>query len=433
MDSKQVVIKRTVYPQIRSHLDTPDVFTLIIGPRQAGKTTLMNILKEELDEKGKKTLLLNMDIDKDKRFFVSQQALLQRIKIEIGEKSGYVFLDEIQRKENAGLFLKGLYDMNLPYKFIISGSGSLELKEKIHESLPGRKRLFELLTLSFREFIDFKTQYKYSEPEEGLSDLASFFDVFTEQTSDLLDEYLNFGGYPRVVLAQTLEEKRAEIEDIYQSYLARDIESLLHIQKTDKFTDLVRILASQVGNLVNVAELSNTLGISVQTVNNYLWFLEKTFIVQKITPFYRNIRREITKSPIYYFYDLGLKNYSLNQLGTATLIKPPQGFLFENFVLNGLKENLRHTSATIHFWRTLEKAEVDFVINTGLAVIPVEVKYTVLKSPEITRSFQSFLLKYKPKNAYIIHLGEYLQRVFAKTTIHFLPFYNFQTIFKHLI
>lgn len=428
------MIKRTLYPKIKAHLDTPDVFTIVIGPRQAGKTTLMKLLKQELDERGEKTMLLNLDVTAHKPYFDNHETLIKAIRLEVGEGRAYVFLDEIQRKENAGLFLKGLYDMGLPYKFIITGSGSLELKENIHESLPGRKRLFSLSTLSLEEFVDFKTDYKYSTPGEGILNLDKYFEVHKETLRMYLDEYLNFGGYPRVVLAETADKKRDEIDDIYKSYLERDIEILLNIQKSDQFTNLVRVLAAQAGNLVNVTELSNSLGIAQETVSRFLWYLEKTFIVYKLTPFFRNIRSEITKSPIYYFVDLGLKNYSINQFGTATLLTPPPGLLFENFIFNSLYEYLQNTSATIHFWRTQEKAEVDFVINTGLRVIPVEVKYTALRSPATTRSFQSFITKYKPKKAFVIHLGDYLSRVFEETntTVHFLPFYRLQEVVGHL-
>ena len=183
---------------------------------------------------------------------------------------------------------------------------------------------------------------------------------------------------------------------------------LLNIQKTESLTQLVRLLAAQAGNLVNVTELSNTLGIAAPTVKEYLWYLEKTFILQRVTPFFKNIRKEITKASIYYFVDLGLKNYSVNQFGTAVSVIPPQGFLFQNFVFNSLRDELRvkFSSATIHFWRTQDKAEVDFVINTGLEVIPVEVKYSNLKTLQTSRSFKSFLSKYKPKKAFIVHLGD---------------------------
>lgn len=429
-----MLIKRSLFLQIKAHLRTPDVFTLIIGPRQAGKTTLMDLLKKDLDNKGEKTMSLNVDISSHKPYFVSHEQLVSAIKLEVGEGSAYIFLDEIQRIENAGLFLKGLYDMKLPYKFIVSGSGSLELKEKIHESLPGRKRLFQITTLNFDEFVNFKTEYRFSEQDKELISIAAVFDIHKESLRSLLDEYLDFGGYPRVALADTSEKKRIEIDDIYQSYLQRDIEQLLNIKKTDRFGNLVRMMAAQVGNLVNVAELSRTLGVAQETINNYLWYLEQTFILKKVTPYFRNVRSEISSAPIYYFVDLGLKNYSINQFGTATHLIPPPGMLFENFVFNDLQERLRLklSSATIHFWRTKDKAEVDFVINTGITAIPVEVKYTNFTTPQTTRSFRSFLDRYKPSEAYIVHLGDYFKTTYESTTIHFLPFYNLQAIIERL-
>jgi len=154
------MISRKLFSELKSHLLKKEI-SFIIGPRQAGKTTLMLLLNDYLMKKGERTVFLNLDIEADKQFFTSQANLIKKIKLEIGEKRGFVFIDEIQRKEDAGIFLKGIYDMNLPYKFIVSGSGSVELKEKIHESLVGRKRIFELNTLSFAEFVNFKTGYKY--------------------------------------------------------------------------------------------------------------------------------------------------------------------------------------------------------------------------------------------------------------------------------
>ncbi len=148
-----------LFQDLKSHLFKKEM-SFIIGPRQAGKTFLMLLLKEYLEKKGGNVIFLSLDFESDKQFFVSQNKLIKKIQLEIGKNKGYVFIDEIQRKENAGIFLKGIYDMNLPYKFIISGSGSLELKEKIYESLVSRKRIFELNVLSFEEFVNFKTNYK---------------------------------------------------------------------------------------------------------------------------------------------------------------------------------------------------------------------------------------------------------------------------------
>lgn len=411
-----MLIKRKLLRELQLHLEKKEI-SFIVGPRQAGKTTLMLFLKERLEKEEKKCLFFNLDIETDKQFFESQECLLRKIKLEMGSKPAFIFIDEIQRKENAGLFLKGLFDMNLPYKFIVSGSGSVELKEKIHESLVGRKRMFELGTLDFEEFVNFRTNYNY----EGR--LPEFFYLEKEKTSTFLAEFMNFGGYPRAVLEETKEEKRKIIGELFQSYLERDIVYLLGVQKTDDFNSLVRIMASQIGNLVNISEISNTLSIAAATVKNYLNYLEKTFILRRVSPYFRNIRKEITKSPVFYFYDLGLRNYALDIFGSVN--QPFEfGFLFENLVFNILWGNIHNRSSMIHFWRTKDGAEVDFVIDLGREIIPIEVKYRNLEKPEISRSFRSFLSKYQPARALIVHLGSAMRERIERTEVDFLPFYQ---------
>ncbi|MEO0124247.1 MAG: ATP-binding protein [candidate division WOR-3 bacterium] len=413
------MIERRLLNEIRRHLRSKEI-TFIIGPRQAGKTTLMLQLQDELNKKGERTLFFNLDIENDKIFFTSQSKLLRKIELEIGKNKGVIFIDEIQRKEDAGLFLKGIYDMNTPYKFIVSGSGSVELKEKIHESLAGRKRIFELSTLSFEEFVDYKTDYKYSK------NLPSFYSVEFERLSEMLEEYLNFGGYPRVVLETELKEKRNLIGEIFQSYIERDITYLLKVHKPEAFSNLVRVLAGQIGRIVNYTELSSTLGIAVNTLKEYLWYLEKTFIIRKVSPFFRNIRKEITKSPVYYFNDLGMRNYAIGSFGSVN----DTGFLFQNFVYNLLYEQIKNSSAKICFWRTKDKAEVDFVIDSGRDVYPIEVKYKRMSETEITRALRSFIEKYRPAKAFIVNLSLKKSIKLNKTMVYIIPFYEIIFYFK---
>jgi len=407
------MIKRSMFPELKSHLSKKEI-SFIVGPRQAGKTTLMLILKERLEKDGKKTLFFNLDIESDKEYFVSQAKLLKKIELELGKKQGFVFIDEIQRKADAGIFLKGIYDMNTPYKFIVSGSGSVELKEKIHESLAGRKRLFELSTLSFEEFVNFKTEYKYE------SKLSDFFAVENDKTYLLLEEYLNFGGYPRVALEDELSEKLKIINEIYQSYIERDISYLLKVKKTDAFSNLVKIISSQIGKLTNYAELSSTLGIAHKTLKEYLWYMEKTFIIHKVAPYFSNVRKEITKSPTFYFYDLGLRNFALGSFGNFQ----NKSFVFQNFISNILRERTNMTSSKICFWRSKDKAEVDFVIDKGRSFIPIEVKYQKLNNPKIARSLRSFINRYKPKKSLVVNLMLDETILMDSCEIRFIPFYK---------
>jgi predicted AAA+ superfamily ATPase len=407
------MIKRKLYNELKDHLSKKEM-SFIVGPRQAGKTTLMLMLKDYLERTGERTLFLNLDIEQDKEFFTSQSRLLKKIELELGKQRGFVFIDEIQRKEDAGLFLKGIYDMDLPYKFVVSGSGSVELKERIHESLVGRKRIFELTTVSFEEFVNFKTDYRYEDK------LPAFFSIEREKTDDLLEEYLNFGGYPRIVLEYEVAEKLRLMNEIYQSYIERDIAYLLRVQKTEAFSNLVKVMAAQVGNLVNLSELSSTLGISSKTVKEYLWYLEKTFILQKSAPYFRNIRKEITKSPLFYFYDLGLRNFALGNFGTLR----DKGFVFQNFIFNILREQVHRGAAKICFWRTKDKAEIDFVIDGGSWQVPIEVKYRRLETPEITRALRSFIERYHPSKALIINISLDTTVMVKETTIYLVPFYR---------
>jgi len=376
---------------------------------------LLRILEEELKVSGHKPVFLNLDIEADNVHFKSQDGLLKKIRLEIGN-SGFVFIDEIQRKENAGIFLKGIYDQNLPYKFIVSGSGSLELKEKIHESLAGRKRLTELSTISFEEFVNFRTGYQY---EDRLDD---YFRIETEKTALLLEEYLDFGGYPQVMLSDRVEEKTKLINEIYQSYLEKDIRFLLDIKKTDAMTNLFRLVAAQSGSLINVSELSSTLGIAAATVKNYLWYFEKTFIIKKVSPYFANIRKEITKSPLYYFSDLGMKNFATGDFGHVSRTRI--GHLFKNFIFNMLQEKLQDSSSHINFWRTKDGAEVDFIIKSGSKIIPVEVKYRQIKKPETTRSLQSFISAYQPDTALVVNLNYKDEIWIGKTKVCFVSFYE---------
>ena len=232
------MIKRNLFSELVDHLPQKEM-SLIIGPRQAGKTTLMEMLKEYLDNRGERTLFLNLDIEWDRPHFESQAALLKKIELELGQQHGYVFIDEIQRKDDAGLFLKGLFDLKLPYKFIVSGSGSLELRQKIQESLVGRKRLFELFTVTFEEFINHRTDYRYEE------NLADFLAIEVDKAQQLLSEYMQCGGYPRIVMATEQREKRRLIDEIYRSILEKDIAYLLKLDKPDAFSALIKMLADQ--------------------------------------------------------------------------------------------------------------------------------------------------------------------------------------------
>lgn len=411
-----MLIKRRILPPICSHLSAKEI-TLITGARQVGKTTLMNEIKNILDKKGQKTLYFNLDFESDFGYLKSQELFLQKINLEIGNNKGYIFIDEIQRKENAGLFLKGLFDRGLTHKFIVSGSGSMELKEKIHESLTGRKRVFELSTVTFIEFVNYKTGYRYED------NLSAFFEIEQEKTLLLLNEFLTYGGYPRIVTETKKEEKFLLINEIYNSYLKKDIAYLLKIDKPELFSRLIQLLAYYTGSIMNYSTLSTDIGISVPTLKKYLWYAENTFIIKSITPYFKNKRKEIRKSQTVYFNDVGLKNFALNHYG-KDIDLVDSGYLFQNFIFLLLQDLFKEKNYKIHFWRTTDGAEVDFLLHSGNSIIPIEVKFSRLKNAKIQRSFRNFIKSYEPKKGYVINLDYSNELKINKTIVKFLPFYK---------
>jgi uncharacterized protein len=415
--SMTAFIRRRILPALQAHLGSPEI-TLLVGPRQVGKTTLIRMLLRDLEAQGKRCVFFNLDVEEDMHWFGSQRMLLDRLSFLVGasDQTVYVAIDEIQRKTDAGRFMKGLYDMSLPYKFILSGSGSLELKEQIAESMMGRKREFYIAPVSIAEFVDYRSGYAFSDR------LSAFGKMEPQKLSGLLIEYLNFGGYPRVITSQGLDEKRAMMREIYTSYVDRDISSLLRLTRPDAYRKMLALLASQCGQLLNLSTLSAQAGISAPTLKNYLHYAEKTFAITLVAPHFRNLQKEISKAPTPYFVDLGLRNLVINRWGS--LIEPGDlGFLFQNLVLHLLAA--RFSSAPVKYWRTLDKAEVDFVVDDPtLGVLPVEVKYTALRHPAVTRSLRSFIDKYQPQQAWVVNLSLDQIEQIGTTEVRFVPLHG---------
>ncbi|MEM6396315.1 MAG: ATP-binding protein [Bacteroidota bacterium] len=410
---EELPIRRDLATDLIKHLDRPEI-TLLIGPRQSGKTTLLKAMKSHLDQLNEKSLFFNLDIERDRAHFTGQEDFVRYLRAQTGREKHYIFIDEIQRLENAGLFLKGLYDRELGHKLIVTGSGSLELKEKIAESLVGRKRSFYLLTVSIKEYAHYKTNYKF---EDILSEILATDEYLR---AEILQEYLMYGGYPAVLTEQTERERLRTLDEIYSGYIEKDIVGLLNLEKSSSFVSLLRLMANRTGQIINYSDLSSKTSLSQQTVRKYLWYAEKTFVLESLPAYFTNKDKEIVKSPMYYFLDMGLRNLLRGPFRDELDV----GFRFENLVFRLLESKYRHTVTTIHYWRSKGGAEVDFVLNLGVDVLPVEVKKSVLKNPKVTRSYRAFLERYKPKEGWIVHSGHYFEKQIGATLVKFKPWYE---------
>jgi hypothetical protein len=397
-NSDRKLVKREIFSEVSAHLEKPEI-TLITGSRQVGKTVLLGQLKDYLIKNGinqESILFYNLDIISDWELFQNQTEFIEFVKEKSEKGHIYIFVDEAQKVPDAARFFKGVYDSNLNIKLILSGSSSLEIKAKFKETLSGRKIIFHLPVFTFLEFLRYKDKYLAELIEEKKNISA----ISQKHLFKFYQEYLIFGGYPRVVIAESKEEKKKIINEIYSSYVEKDAVGFFEIKNKTAFNRLLKLLAGQIGQLINVGELASNLSVDRETVERYIRALEETFILKKITPYFRNPRQEIIKSDKIYFLDLGIRNLLLENFNSLDL-RADKGALLENAVLNEVLFRTRNKFCQIHFWRTKQKTEVDFVIEGGKSLLPIEVKF----SAKINRGImglKNFQKKFKPKKSVVV-------------------------------
>ncbi|MDA2936282.1 ATP-binding protein [Patescibacteria group bacterium AH-259-L05] len=412
------IIQRNIYPSLKEHLKEKEI-TVLIGPRQAGKTTLILELYKKVKAKNSdKAFYFNLDRLRDLSFFSSQEDVIQFIKARAQkfQEKMYFFVDEAQRIKNAGIFFKGIYDMHLPVKLILTGSSSLGIKDELQESLAGRKRLFYLFSLSFDEFLEYKNKTLFK-----LRNHKNISDFDTNAILDLVKEFLIYGGYPRVVLQNDPDKKQDILEEIYNSYVEKDAISFLKIKKPLVFRKLLQLLAFQVAQIANTNELSSSLNVERRTVEYYLDILQETFIIKSVPPFFSNKRKELVKACKFYLFDNGLLNFAKNSFEPFDM-RVDIGPLLENFVAGELARN-RRIAAKLRYWRTLHGAEVDFIIEDPLHPLPIEVK-TRIKKITIGKGFSNFLSAYKAREGIFVNLSKTDTIQHNNTVVYFI--YPFQ-------
>jgi len=353
------LLKRRLFDQLATHLPEKE-FTVVVGARQTGKTTLLNQLMQALRESNDEVYLLTLEDHAILRQLNEHPENLFNLVIRNPDSRLYILIDEVQYLDDPSNFLKLIYDKYAPQvKVIATGSRAFYIDKKFKDSLAGRKRLFELYTLDFDEFLYFKTgTHDLATELERIRKNQEYISARRIEMETFLLEYLTFGGYPAVVLASSGPMKVEILKELTGSFIKRDIAEA-NIQDTAKFYQLMTLLSQQTGALVNTNELSRTLRLSVTAVDNYLYVLQKCFHIQLIRPFFSNLRKEITKMPKVYFHDLGFRNALLNQYQPLAQ-RIDKGMLLENYAFIRLRNMFDND--TIKFWRTADGNEVDFVI-----------------------------------------------------------------------
>jgi hypothetical protein len=405
---------RTIFQSLSTSLNTKEILVLT-GSRQVGKTTLMKSLIDKLLSQNispSSIFYFNLDDYSLHPYFEKYTDFIDFINSEY-QGFCYVFIDEIQRLNNPGIFLKLIYDLELNIKIIVSGSSSLELKSKTTEHLTGRKRVFELFPFSFTEYLSTKQNHYFF--EKDITNLKKFHH---ESLNNLLLKFIQYGGYPKAIFSDTVEEKQIELKEIFDSYIKKDVKDFLKIDNITGYNSLVKACANQVGNLINYNELSNISGLNIKTVMKYMEYLEGTYIFKRVSPWFQNSRKEISKAPKIYGFDTGLMNYITNRMNKDIY----DGSIFENFVCTELIKY----GLDVKFWRTGSGAEVDFIIND----IPIEIKSGHLKKDSLTKSFSNFCKKYEPEKAIVFSANYYSQRKFLNSTIYFFPLWAIPKVVK---
>jgi len=355
------MIQRTLFSSIEKRFFKEKVI-LVIGPRQVGKTTLINALLKD-----KEHLFLNGDDPATRD--VLQDISTIKLKALIG-KHQYIFIDEAQRIPNIGITLKLINDQFKKVQLLVSGSSTLEINNKTQEPLTGRKFEYHLFPISWEEF----------ELHEGY--------LLAEQQ---LETRLIYGMYPDVITNPS--DASLVLKELASSYLYKDVLSLTGIRKPLLLEKLLKALALQLGSEVSFNELATLLEIDKNTVSKYIQLLEQAFIIFQLSSFSRNQRNEIKNNRKIYFYDNGIRNMIINNLNPFEL-RNDKGALWENFLISErIKQQTYYQQiGSRYFWRNVQKQEIDYIEDAGGEIHAYEFKW---KSGGRNKIPKSFIESYK--------------------------------------
>lgn len=327
----------------------PGKAVLVFGSRRTGKTTLLKHFLEGTDEPA----LFVSGEDINVRNYLESQSI-EKLKAFSGGHRLLV-VDEAQYVRGIGLNLKLLVDHVPGLAIVATGSSSFGLARETAAPLTGRQFTLRLHPLAQMEIGRYENAH---------------------ETDANLEMRLLYGSYPEVVLAEDLYRRELLLRELISSYLFKDIFQLEGIRKPDRITRLVRLLAFQIGSEVSISELGTQLGMSKGTVDRYLEMLEKAFVIYNLSGFSRNLRKEITKSRRYYFWDNGIRNAVINDFSPIDL-RGDTGMLWENYIVGERLKRNEYTgrSPAAYFWRTYDMQEIDLVESEGGRLRGFEIKW----------------------------------------------------------
>ncbi len=386
--------KRKLFKKILKYLNTKEML-IIHGARQVGKTTLMKMIIAHLKQTVNPKNIIYMDMEDPEYLQLCNEGVesVMNFLIENNvdtKKKVYLFIDEIHYINNVSGFLKLFYDRyGKKCKIIASGSSSFEIKKKFKESMSGRFFSFELFPLDFEEFLYFNEQ-QFNLNKQIKSTLIH------NKLKNLFRKYILWGSYPRISFFNDNEIKFEYIKGLINTYVFKDIRDIGNIKNIQKFNNLLIYLANNNG-LINLSNISNEINMTRQTLYDYLFILEKTYIIKSLYPFHSNKSTELKKMHKIYFEDTGIRRFLFGNMLKNNKIS---GLLFENAIYLLLKSKYEN----IYYWRNKQKNEIDFIVNNDGELKAFEVKLT--NNAKKNLGFQAFANKYKKSELYIITLNK---------------------------
>lgn len=362
---------RQIVPQLKKWLFKGKII-ILYGARQVGKTTLVKALAKEYAP----SLYYNCEQLSVKEVMESGSA--ERMRTFLGD-ARLVILDEAQKIRNIGPALKILIDTYPEIQIVATGSSSFDLANQITEPLTGRNIKFTLYPLSLLEISQKK---QWSTIEESI------------------DLFLRFGMYPDVIVESSQENMRVKLDEIAGDYLYKDVLEFERLKRSDLLIKLLQALALQLGNEVSLHELAVLLKTSPETIERYIHLLEQTFVIFRLPPFSRNLRKELAKKNKIYFYDTGIRN-ALLQNFTPLRNRTDIGSLWENFcIVERMKRNQAFgKKVNMYFWRTYDQKEIDYIEEADGLLNAFEFKWSITKK---TKAPREFLETYKKSSFEII-------------------------------
>lgn len=378
----------------------PRRVNLVVGPRQAGKSTL---IWTTLEKRGEPALYLNCEDPSIRQWLISPALFLSDLdQLDIG--SVPLFFEEVQALEDAGLFLKGLIDRRTGRPIYATGSSAFDLEARTRETLAGRAHRHLLLPFSIAEL-----------PVDAGGGPAPKGPLASLKRRRLALRMAVFGGYPAVLASPRPE---TELADLAEAFVLRDASDRFKIRHLGGFRKLVQLAASQIGNLVNFSEWASLAAISNDTVADYCRLLEDAHVLRLIRPFVGGKRAEITSAAKVYFLDNGLRNQIFGGF-QGLEERADRGVLLENLVFAELSKVLNPLLDGLRYWRTKAGAEIDFVVEHQGRLLAVEVKAGDTRG-NVGRGHRSFLDAYSPERLLVVGQGEHPARDVGSTRVVFL-------------